>query len=176
MRKVRFREEARDIVAKDRRDRQYGYAVDTAGAIARALERAYRQGFEDAQQPDGPVPPPEPTPPDGPLEWVLIPPRPRTAFWSCCLFIFGRKSGDARPGRLEPTETVRGTPGWRLVVDGVTDLRVIGAKTVQPLINLALLQPDPAASERLVITDKGRATWELFLRRGGEFPEDLTSL
>jgi hypothetical protein len=48
-RKVRFREMARDIVAKDRHDRKYGLAVETAGAIARALERAYRQGFEDAQ-------------------------------------------------------------------------------------------------------------------------------
>ena len=41
-RKARFREEARDIVAKDRYDRKYGRAVDTVGAIARALERAYK--------------------------------------------------------------------------------------------------------------------------------------
>ena len=44
-RKANFREEARGIVAKDRYDRKYGHAVDTAGAIARALERAYKQGF-----------------------------------------------------------------------------------------------------------------------------------
>jgi hypothetical protein len=48
-RKANFREEARGIVAKDRYDRKYGHAVDTAGAIARALERAYKQGFADAQ-------------------------------------------------------------------------------------------------------------------------------
>ena len=53
-RKARFREEARGIVFKDRDDRKYGRAVDTAGAIARALERAYRQGFADAQ--DDPAP------------------------------------------------------------------------------------------------------------------------
>jgi hypothetical protein len=34
-RKVRFREIARGIVAKDRYNRKYGLAVDTAGAIAR---------------------------------------------------------------------------------------------------------------------------------------------
>jgi len=38
LRKIRFREAARDIVAKDRYDRKYGMAVDTAGAIARAGE------------------------------------------------------------------------------------------------------------------------------------------
>jgi hypothetical protein len=43
-RKVRFRELAREIVGKDRHDRRAGYAVDTAGSIARALERAYRDG------------------------------------------------------------------------------------------------------------------------------------
>ena len=46
-----FRETARDIVHKDRYDRRAGMSVDTAGAIARALERAYVQGFIDAQQP-----------------------------------------------------------------------------------------------------------------------------
>ena len=40
LRKVRFREAARDIVARDRNDRKYGLAVDTARAIARAMERA----------------------------------------------------------------------------------------------------------------------------------------
>ncbi|WP_292069742.1 hypothetical protein [Mesorhizobium sp.] len=43
-RKAKFREIARSIVAKDRYNRKYGLAVDTAGAIAGALERAYRQG------------------------------------------------------------------------------------------------------------------------------------
>ena len=41
--KIWYREAAREIVAKDRYDRKNGFTVDTAGAIARALERAYRQ-------------------------------------------------------------------------------------------------------------------------------------
>ncbi len=92
-RNARFREEARGILFKDRDHRKCGRAVDTAGAIARALERAYREGFAAA---DGPAPKPSVQPrPDGPLDWALIPPRPRSAFWSCCLFTFGRRGGQA---------------------------------------------------------------------------------
>src|SRR5208283_5951357 len=97
-RKANFREEARGIVAKDRYDRKYGHAVDTAGAIARALERAYKQGFADAQ--DDHVRPTPEVSDGGPLEWVLIPPRPRNAFWSCCLFMFGRHGDQPRGGYL----------------------------------------------------------------------------
>jgi hypothetical protein len=97
-RKANFREEARGIVAKDRYDRKYGHAVDTAGAIARALERAYKQGFADAQ--DDHVRPTREVSDGGPLEWVLIPPRPRNAFWSCCLFMFGRHGDQPRGGYL----------------------------------------------------------------------------
>lgn len=172
-RKARFREEARDIVAKDRRDRKYGYAVDTAGAIARSLERAYKEGFADAQG-SNPVASPIDSE-DGPINWALIPPRPRAAFWSCCLFIFGRKGDQSRPGRLEPAETERGTVGWRLVVDGFNNLKVIGGKSIQPLVRLGLLRSDPLAAHQLIITEKGQATWQLFLDRGGEFSEDLTS-
>ena len=74
--KSQFPEEARGIVAKDRYDRKYGHAVDTAGAIARALERAYKQGFADAQ--DDHVRPTPEVSDGGPLEWVLIRPVPET--------------------------------------------------------------------------------------------------
>ena len=49
-RKALFREIAREIVAKDRYNRKYGLSVDTAGAIANALERAYREGIHDGEQ------------------------------------------------------------------------------------------------------------------------------
>ncbi len=105
-RKANFREEARSIVAKDRYDRKYGHAVDTAGAIVRALERAYKQGFADAH--DDQVRPTPEVSDEGPLEWLLIPPRPRNAFWSCCLFTFGRRGDQYRNGHLEPEVTERG--------------------------------------------------------------------
>ena len=40
---------------KDRDDRRAGLSVDTAGAIARALERAYVQSLVDAQASPSPV-------------------------------------------------------------------------------------------------------------------------
>ncbi len=81
-----FREAARGIVAKDRYDRRIGFSVDTAGAIARALERAYTQGFADAQAPPAQSSTPQAKDDaNGPVEWVLIPPRPRNAFWTICL-------------------------------------------------------------------------------------------
>ena len=70
---------SRDIVAKDRYDRKYGLAVDTAGAVARAMERAYRRGFEDAQS-ERPAAISQMGGGEGALDWVTIPPRPRNAF------------------------------------------------------------------------------------------------
>ena len=172
-RKARFREEARDIVAKDRYDRKYGRAVDTAGAIARALERAYKLGHADAQ--NGPADSAPEISPDGPIEWALIPPRPRNAFWSCCLFMFGRTGDKARRGHLEPDMTERGTMGWRLVVEGLPPEKVIGQNSIRPLVQLGLIDRDPDIQEYLTVSERGRATWERFLAEGGHYPEDLTS-
>ncbi len=170
-RKARFREEARGIVFRDRDDRKYGRAVDTAGAIARALERVYREGFAAAQ--DDPAPKTSVQPrPDGPLDWTLIPPRPRAAFWSCCLFTFGRRGDQLRAGHLEPALTERGTRGWHLVLDDLDLKKVIGAKSIAPLVRLHLLAPDPAAPEHLIVSARGRSTWNHFLQAGGQFPED----
>jgi hypothetical protein len=70
---------------------QAGFSIDTAGAIARALERAYAQGFADAQAPPSPPFASEPSEhANSPMKWVLIPPRPRNAFWTICLFTLGR--------------------------------------------------------------------------------------
>ncbi|WP_287235984.1 hypothetical protein [Mesorhizobium sp.] len=119
-RKARFRKMARDIVAKDRHDRKYGMAVDTAGAIARALEKAYRQGFEDNRV-GRPSQSQEPAAQDGPLDWALIPPRPRNAFWSICLFTLGMASRHRKKWaisrRLRPSAERRdgalSCPGFR---------------------------------------------------------------
>ena len=173
-RKVRFREIARGIVAKDRHDRKYGYTVDTAGAIAQALERAYREGVRDGptisttvhEQPDT----------TGPLEWAMIPPRPRDAFWSICLFFLGREADDTRNGHLEPALTERGTPGWTMVVPGRNRDKVIGDRTIGPLIRLGLLAHSSDGPVRLLVTDRGQDTWRLFCQQGGRYPEDLTDI
>jgi hypothetical protein len=113
IRKARFREATREIVAKDRHDRKYGFAVDTAGAVARAMERAYRQGFADAQD-KSPMPVAGDVQPGEAINWALIPPRPRSAFWTICLFVLGKGERTQGAGHLVPATTGRGTRdgGW----------------------------------------------------------------
>lgn len=176
-----FREAARAIVHKDRRDRQAGFSVDTAGAIGRALERAYAQGFADAQAPASPVPAPHEAAAANsgaaePVEWVLIPPRPRDAFWTICLFTLGRDPS-AMPdgaGRLHPTTMPSGRPGWQLAMRTGREDKPFGQATLLPLVRLGLLVPVQEPDRHLAVGARGQATWRRFLQRGGEFPEDLT--
>lgn len=172
-RKARFREIARAIVAKDRSDRKYGLTVDTAGAIAQALERAYRDGVRDGPAAPSTVPEQSDT---GPVEWALIPPRPREAFWSLCLSIMGSDGHQVRDGHLASAVTERGTPGWAIVTARRGPDRVVGDRSIAPLIRLGLLQQPPDLPVRLLLTERGRATWLLFCQRGGRYPEDLTDI
>ena len=172
-RKARFREIARDIVAKDRYNRKYGIAVDTAGAIAQALERAYRDGVRD--DPAAAVQAPEQDD-AGPLEWALIPPRPRDAFWSICLYTLGRDTDLPRDGHLAPAITERGTPGWTLVAGGYSPDRVISDRSIGPLVRLGLIALAVDLPVRMIVTAQGKETWALFCQRGGMYPEDLTDI
>ncbi len=158
-RKARFREIARAIVAKDRSDRKYGLTVDTAGALAQALERAYRDGVRDGPAASTPLPEQSDT---GPVEWALIPPRPREGFWSICLSILGGNSGQSRDGHLAPAITERGTPGWAIVTEGRSPDRVIGERSNRPLVRLNLLDHAPDRREHLLLTERGRETWHPF--------------
>src|SRR3546814_15688349 len=72
----------------------------------------------------------------GPLEWALIPPRPRDAFWSICLYTLGRDTDLPRDGHLAPAITERGTPGWTLVAGGYSPDRVISDRSIGPLVQL----------------------------------------
>ena len=173
LRKIRFREAARAIVAKDRYDRKSGRAVDTAGA--RAMERAYRQGFETAQS-ERPIPSSKTPDAEDALDWVLIPPRPRSAFWTVCRFMLGRDGEQERDGHLVAVITERGTPGWQLVMSDGGFEKAIGEKTIVPLVPLGLLENAGDGPKQLLISKRGRATWRLFLQRGGKYPEDLTQV
>ena len=174
-RKVRFREAARKIVAKDRHDREYGFPVDPAGAATRAMEHAYREGFADAQGRPPPMRAATDVPLDGAIDWALIPPRPRTAFWTICLFILGKGGQTDGAGHLVPATTARGTAGWRLVLpSGNFDKQPLGERTIVPLVRFGLLELADAGPERLLVSGRGRATWWRFLERGGQYKEDLT--
>lgn len=173
-RKARFREEARLIVQKDRYDRGRGVTVDTAGAIARALDRAYRMGFDEATA--GTSEEPEAT---GWVHWSMIGFRPRAAFYSLCLPMFGNaglfpeRASEEREGYLEHATTVRGTDGWRIVVDRLPHDFVFASRTIEPLVRLGLLDAVPDRPEHLHVTARGHATWMRFVNTGGRFPHDV---
>lgn len=175
VRGARFRETARDILSKDRRDRKSGLTVDTGGAIARALERAYRQGFAEAQE----TREPKKAEVGEVVQWAMIPPRPRHAFWAICLFIYGQQASanDNHDGYLIPATTQKGTLGWQLVIPSRPSLRekAIGAKSIRPLVRLGLLEP-ARNSEQLVVTKRGADTWRQFCALGGQYPDDLRNL
>ena len=148
--------------------------VDTAGSVVRAMERAYREGFADSQG-ESPMPAASDVPPGETLDWALIPPRPRNAFWTICLFILGKGERTDGAGHLVPATTERGTAGWRLILQsGNFEQRPLGERTIVPLVRLGLLELADERPERLLVSARGRATWSRFLERGGQYPEDLT--
>ena len=177
--KTLFRETARNIVRTDRVKRRDREAVDTAGAIARAMQLAYRLGVEDAlaepaarqRQPVGP----DAEGDEGEaMTWGLIPPRTRNTFWSICLAALGRTGRMETPSHLVPVPTRRGTVAWQLIVpDRQTYEKTIGNGTIITLVRLKLLQHAPAGEPRVTLTAYGIMTWNRFCERGGHWPDDL---
>lgn len=82
IRKGEFRETSRDIVSKDRFSKKYSLSADTGGAIARALEAAYKLGLAhggDRKADDRPAGL-KPSTQSSYVAWNTIPPRPRAIF------------------------------------------------------------------------------------------------
>jgi hypothetical protein len=176
-RKRQFRETARDILHMAKVKRQFGEPVDTAGAVARAMEQAYRLGFEDALKvPAASVVDPVVAPVGAAnidaMNWTLIPPRTRSTFWSICLAALGREGRTETPSYLEPVPTRRGTLAWQLVVpDRRTYDKSVGNGTIVTLVRLGLLQL--ADETRVILSEYGIRTWNRFCERGGHWPDDL---
>jgi hypothetical protein len=166
----------------DRVKRQFREAVDTAGAMARAMEQAYRLGFEEAlKDPAASKPSPvaeeRATEIDGEsgdaMTWAKIPPRTRNTFWSICLAALGRTGRSETPSYLEPVPTPRGTLAWQLVVpDRQTYEKTVGDGTIVTLVRLGLMV-HAADGSRVTLTDYGISTWNRFCERGGHWPDDL---
>jgi hypothetical protein len=158
--------------------RQFGGAVDTAGAVARAMERAYRLGFEDALKVPAasvadPVVAPIGAPNSDAMNWTLIPPRTRSTFWGICLAALGREGRTETPSYLEPVPTRRGTLTWQLVVpDRRTYDKTVGDGTIVTLVRLGLLE-EADDEKRVILSDYGIRTWNRFCERGGHWPDDL---
>lgn len=157
-----FREIARSVVFNDRDRRKYGLTVDTAGAIARALEKAYQRGRKEERE--GEPPYLEHTP-NGPIEWKLILPRPRDAFWSICVGLLGKPDGRVVPsGGLELMQDVCANVfRWTLIrkwsaPDEFDELHSWGQRTIKPLIDLGLLCS--VGEDRLEISELGNKSWK----------------
>lgn len=169
IRKASFREVARNIVFVDRQRRKTNQVVDTAGTIARALERAYLLGREDALAP-GPAWVSAVGADDEASEWITIPPRARSALRSLALHVLGRDGLVERAGFYVPHRTERDTPGWILHWPGRTPnssaleeaKSAISHKTIEILFRLGLVERGDTADETIVLSSRGRATWLRF--------------
>jgi hypothetical protein len=177
-RKRRFRETARDILHMAKVKRQMGEAVDTAGAVARAMDQAYRMGYDDAvNKPTGSgtdaTPAPASVPHSDAMEWTLIPPRTRSTFWSICLAALGRDGRTTTSSYLKAVITRRGTPAWDLVVpDRQPYEKSIGDGTIVTLLRLGLIE-EANEEARVILSEYGIRTWNRFCERGGHWPDDL---
>ena len=123
---------------------------------------------------------------EGAIEWSSIKSRPRSAFWTICLYVIGDKRfrASARPNQIWPRDrgflvsalTARKTPGWAIVTPQFPNrtLLAISDRSIAPLLRLGLLDADVEGTEaRLTISDIGAATWEQFELRGGRWAEDV---
>jgi hypothetical protein len=95
-------------------------------------------------------------------------------FVPCALLFAARRRTSEGSAHLVPAITEVGRPRWMPVLSNGRLEKTIGERTIVPLIQLRLLEPAAVAPVRLLISGLGIATWRLFLRRGGQFLEDLT--
>lgn len=148
-RKGEFREKAREIVSHDRECRKYGRTVDTAGAVTRAMEAAYKLGLAHGAAPGGAASQAAPvdagTGQIAPIAWLTIPPRPRPIFESIMMSEWIVKfMPNATPWRQEADRwacyAVRGdgTP------DGAKAMLIdtYSRTTLEPLVKLGLMQEE----------------------------------
>jgi hypothetical protein len=177
-RKRQFRETAREILHMAKVKRQFREPVDAAGAVASAMERAYRLGFEDAlkgsagSKVDNARTLTGVALDDG-MTWTMIPPRTRATFWSICLAALGRNGRTATPSYLEQVPTRAGKWVWQLVVPERQPYeKRVGDGTVTTLFRLGLLEYGEHET-RVILSDYGIKTWNRFCERGGQWPDDL---
>jgi hypothetical protein len=177
-RKATFREIGRQIIRSDRERRKYGLTVDTTGSIARALERAYQQGRRDEHEGSTRKEASTGTEADEAIEWILIPPRPRGAFWTICLWMLGREpwpegrrpTGSLKLIQVAPAKATR----WLLNITFPDSpakefQETFGENTIRPLVRLGLLRPCSEDLNALDLTKKGRTTWVTHLREDENF-------
>lgn len=151
-RKALFREHAREIVRADRSRRKYGLSVDTAGAIVRALEQAFKAGVEVGSAGTNSAGLNSESN-NQPNEWLEVPPRPRKTLWRICLHNLG---SDLPPRAERPVSISRQGDHWVLGDDTRDPLN---NRSVQPLVKLGLLEPADSEGQQLQLTALARDIW-----------------
>lgn len=174
-RKGVFREEGKDILWKDRNYRKFGRSVDTGGAIARAMDSAYKLGLAHGQaMSSSPEPkaitPQKATPPAASVAWSSIPTRARVAFDSILRFSWVvLYISNAEPWKPQPD---RWACYWEvgMVGDGQVQFdlsRTFSPSTLAHLVRLGLMQERvDEKSRQLLPTALGMQTWRAALDSG----------
>jgi hypothetical protein len=164
-----FREVARDIIARDRESRRLGLTQNTIGEIERAMAKAYKHGQEALLDDRMALH----RAPDGPVDWLDIPPRARETLRSMTLF-FSHRWSNALPGASAPKVgspdeiemfVENGRKRWTVVIGERRSDHSVADGSVAPLIRLGLLAPRPENDARHVLTAAGIAAAKDYWRR-----------
>lgn len=176
-RKGVFREVARDILRKDRDGRKYGVSQDTGGAIARALEQAYKLGLVHAVEGEM-TGRPKSSDHNAPLAWTSLPSRPRAAFDSIVRFNWiVVLAPNAKPFAAQSDLwACYWDWGERKSAEARIELaRTYAIATLQPIVRIGLMEESIVKGATfLQITAKGRDTWERGIRDGHLLPRRTT--
>jgi hypothetical protein len=161
--KAQFREEARRIIRADRAARMSGASQNTIGAVAAALERAFKLGRDGGDAPESQA-----------LTWEEIPPRAREA-----LEYLGIQSrpihGLREEGLVLVQDDVNGRTRWR--VEGAPENeRTYPSVSINPLVKLGLLETPLGRECALQLSPAGAAAfdgyWTRRLKRDTTLPID----
>lgn len=165
-----FRETARQIISQQQRQRQWqsqGFFRQVEADLAAALEAAYHRGWADAEKHLA-----DAEPPLAPIPWLLIPRMPRGAFLCICMAALGTSPAD-RPETalwsLRSRRSAAGRPEWVLHRNDEPHdpghPYIWPERTIRPLVVRDLLG---TAETSLVVTPKGRLTWESAVTSGAD--------
>ncbi|MFG6573458.1 hypothetical protein ACGYLO_17840 [Sulfitobacter sp. 1A13353] len=153
-----FRAWARDISQAVKQKRDFGRSVDINGEMARAMERAYQQGFEDRasgrnplgeskvtgkpRKPNAATDPNDPTP----LDRDDISDKIHGAFYSICLHKWGLREHEHETPKTavymqdEVSYDFGKEPRWRLIAHSKShDEKGLAHRTLMQLVKIGLL-------------------------------------
>jgi len=155
LRKGEFREVARVIVSKDRECKKFGRSVDTGGAIARAMESAYKLGLAHGSSQAAPGE--SASAADDGIAWTLIPARSRSVFERIVAF----NLVVMRPKVESPWLPLNNV--WRCYQQGSTGSELadtFAKSTFAPLVRLGLMEERELESATILdVTSLGAATY-----------------